>query len=144
MAANKVGERGTPLQIAVPAAAAVKSGDFLLFGALACVANENDGDATRPSTGRISVDLEGCFNLSVVAKTSLSPSTGSAVNVGDKIYADGGTLDATTGVTYGATLDKNSGGTLIGTAVSMTGATGALITSGNTATIAVRLKESAA
>lgn len=141
MASNKVGERGTPLQFTVPAAAAVKSNDPLLLGSLAVVANESDGDATRPSTGIISGDLEGVFNLSVVAKTSLSPSTGSAVNPGDKIYADGGTLDANSGITYGFTLDKNSSGTLFGTAVSITGGNGPLITSGSTATIAVRLKE---
>lgn len=144
MASNKVLERGTPLQVAVPAAASVKSNNPLLFGTIACVANENDGDATRPSTGMVSVDAEGAFDLTVTAKTSLSPSTGSAVNVGDKIYADGGTTDATTAITYGFTLDKNSGGTLFGTAISKTGASGVVLASGSTGTVTVRLKESAA
>ena len=139
MAANKTLERGTPLMLAVPAAASVKSGDPLVFGTLPCVANEADGDATRPSTGRISVDNEGCFSFSVTAKSSLSPSTGSAVNVGDKIYLDGGTTDATTAITYGGTLDKNTGGKLFGTAVSIAGASGQLIASSGTGTISIRL-----
>lgn len=139
MASNKVLENRGPLQIAVPAAAAVKSNDPILFGTIACVANENDGEATRPSTGMISADCEGGFNLSVTAKSSLSPSTGSAVNVGDDLYYDGGTVDATTKVTYGGTIDKDSTKVLFGTAISVKGATGQLIASGVTATIAVRL-----
>jgi predicted RecA/RadA family phage recombinase len=143
VAANKVGERGTPLQCAVPTSSGIKSGDPVLLGTLAMVANESDGDTTRPSTGIVSFDLEGVFNLPVVAKTSLSPSTGSTVNPGDTIYADGGTKDTNTGITTGFTLDKNSGGTVFGTACSITGGTGPLIASGSTATIAVRLKEAA-
>ena len=145
MAANKVGERGTPLQCAVPTNSGIKSGDPVLLGTagLAMVANESDGDTTRPSTGIVSFDVEGIFNLSVVAKTGLSPSVNSAVNPGDTIYADGGTLDTNTGIKTGFTLDKNSGGSVFGTAVSITGGTGPLIAGGSTAVIAVRLKEAA-
>lgn len=143
MANNKVGERGTPLQCAVPTNSGIKSGDPVLLNNLAMVANEADGDATRPSTGIVSFDLEGIYNLSVVAKSNLSPSTGSAVYPGDTIYADGGTLDTNTGIKTGFTLDKNNGGTVFGTAVSITGGTGPLINSAATAVIAVRLKEAA-
>lgn len=142
MAQNKVQETNSPLQIAVPSALAyptLLSGVPLLLGPVPCVGNDNDGDATRPADGKISVDTSGVFNLSVTAKTSLSPSTTSAVNPGDKIYADGGTTDATTGLTYGFTLDKNSGGTPYGVAVSVTGATGPLLSAGATGTIAVKL-----
>lgn len=143
---NKVGERGTPLQCATLHSAAVVSGQPVLIGSLAAVANENGNPSAPGATGTYDVtsfDLEGVFLLSVTAKTSLSPSVGSAVNPGDKIYADGGSLDSTSGITVGFTLDKNSGGTLFGTAVSMSGAAGPLLASSATGKIAIRLKEAA-
>ena len=142
MAANKVLENNTPLQVAVPSALAypvLLSGVPLMLGAIACVGNDNDGDATRPAPGRISVDTSGAFLLAVTAATSLSPLTGSDIKPGDKIYADGGSTDANTGIKSGFTLDKNSGGSLFGTAVSPTGQSGVLLASGTTGIIAVRL-----
>jgi hypothetical protein len=146
MAANKVGERGTPLQCAVLHSAAILSGAPAVIGTLAAVANENGNPNSPNATSTYDVcsfDLEGVFNLTVTAKSSLSPSTGSAVEPGDKIYADGGTADSNSGVTLGFTLDKNSGGTLFGTAVSMSGGAGPLLASNATGVIAVRLKEGA-
>lgn len=139
MAQNKVLEQNQPLQLAVPAAAAVTSNQPLLFGVIPCVANESYSDATRPTRGFISVDAAGAFNLAVTAVSTLSPAVNSAVNVGDKIYAKGGTTDAPTGITYGFTLCKDATGTLFGTAISVAGASGVLISSGASGTIAVRL-----
>ena len=146
MAINKVLETNSPLQVAVPASLAypvLLTSVPLLLGTLAMVANENNGDATRPATGNVSTDTSGAFRLTVTAATGLSPLVGSAINPGDKIYADGGTTDATTGIKYGFTLDKNSGGTLFGTAVSTTGQTGPLLGAGATGAIAVLLQRGA-
>lgn len=144
---NKVGERGTPLQCAVLHSLALASGTPVLIGSLAAVANENANPVNPNATSTYDVcsfDLEGVFLLTVVAKSSLSPSTGSQVNPGDKIYAEGGTLDTVSGITTGFTLDKNSSGTtLFGTAVSMSGAAGPLVASAGSGVIAVRLKEAA-
>jgi Uncharacterized conserved protein (DUF2190) len=143
---NKVGERGTPLQCAVLISAAVVSGQPVLLNSLAMVANETPNSLNPNATGTYAVcsfDLEGVFSLTVTAKSSLSPSTGSAVNPGDKIYADGGTTDTNSGITTGFTLDKNSSGVLFGTAVSTSGAAGPLLNSAATGVIAVRLKEAA-
>lgn len=132
MSANNANARGEFLQFPVPST--VVSGDPILVGAMAAVAQESytpPGSVTP--TGQVSVALIGCFFLSVTAKSSLSPSVGSAVKPGDKLYLDGGTLDSTTNVTTGGTLDKNTGGTFFGFACDA-------ITSGSTATIRVRLK----
>jgi len=77
--------------------------------------------------------LNGTYALSVTAKSSLSPSTGKTINPGDKIYADGGTLDSCSNMTYGFTLDANSGGTLFG----YLDPSGPALTSGTTATVNV-------
>jgi hypothetical protein len=154
MANNKVLERNSPLTIGVPVAGKVTSGMPLLFGTMAVVANESDPqgstDPTRVTTGNVSVDTEGAFNLTVTAKSALSPAVNSAVNVGDLIYYDGGTTgtaqstkDTNTAVTYGGTLDKNTGGTLFGIAVTTGGSGttgGQLLASGTTGVIAVLLK----
>lgn len=136
MAANKALERFSPQTWAVPAVAAIKSGDPIMLGGVAGVANESDGDATRPSTGNVSVDTEGAFNLTVHAVTVLSPASNSAVKPGDLIYYDGGTTDSTTNVTYGGSLDKNSSGKLFGVAVDG-------LATGTTGTIRVMLKNAA-
>jgi hypothetical protein len=124
--------RGEFLQFPVPNT--VTSNQPLLVGQLAVVAQESytpPGGLTP--TGNVSCALIGAFFLTVTAKTSLSPSTNSAVNPGDKIYADGGSLDSTTNVTSGFTLDKNSGGTYFGNALDK-------LATGTTGTIRVRLK----
>jgi hypothetical protein len=153
-APNQVLEQGgaQPLQVAVNPSITIQSGQPLLIGQLAAVAMTSNPPLLQPgtlaplqlpSTGNIAVLLAGVFNLTVTAKSSLSPSTGSAVNPGDKIYADGGTLDTNSNVTLGFTLDKNTSGVLFGSAVSVGGAGGPLLVSATTGIIAVRLKEGA-
>lgn len=127
--------RGEFLQFLVPST--VTSNQPLLVGNLGVVAQESytpPGGLTP--TGYVSCALIGAFFLTVTAKTGLSPSVNSAVKPGDRIYADGGSLDATTNVTTGFTLDKNSGGTLFGTALDA-------LATGTTGTIRVRLKVAA-
>lgn len=140
MAANKLFERGTPLTFPMPSS--VKSGAPVMpGGTLAGVANED----YNANTGLVSCDLEGVFLLPVTAVTALSPATGSAVNVGDAIYADtDGTTDSATGAYTGFTLTKNSSGKYFGTAVpgpDITSGAKQLIASGATGTIGIRLKE---
>ena len=139
MAANKALERGSPLQFPMPST--VKSGDPVLVGKLACVANEDAKDPFGNVQPNVSCDLEGAFNLPVTAASALSPVTGSAVKPGDVLYYNGGTLDSVTNVTTGGTLSKDStsdfgAAVVFGTALDP-------ITSGQTKTIRVRLKENA-
>ncbi len=131
MAANKALERAAAFPFPVPST--VLSGDPLLIGKLAAVA-ETDFIAT---SGMAALSLEGAYFLPVTAKTSLSPSTGSAVKPGDALYVSGGTLDATTNCTTGGTICKDSSGAFYGNALDA-------ITSGSTATIRVRLQGKAA
>lgn len=138
MSTNNANPRGEFLQFAVPST--VLSNDPLMIGGdatgrLCGVAQESytpPGGLTP--TGQVSIAFIGCFFLTVVAKSSLSPSVNAAVKPGDKIFADGGTLDATTNVTTGFTLDKNSSsGLYFGNAMDA-------LTAGTTGTIRVRLK----
>lgn len=154
MAANKVLEQGgsQTLQVAINPSIVIQSGQPLLVGQLAGVAVTSNPPLLQPSvppvalqlpsTGNLTIDLAGVYYLTVTAKSSLSPSTGSQINPGDKIYAEGGTLDTASNVTSGITLDKNTGGVLFGSAVSVGGTSGPLLASSATGTIAVRLKES--
>src|SRR5271169_2224352 len=119
------------------------SGEPLMFG-------KNTSDITRVLTGvaqnsytpptgipnpeGVGVQLIGVFFLTVVALNQLSPGTGVAIAPGDPVYADGGTYDATTGCTYGFTLDANEAtGHYFGNALDA-------VASGQTAIIRVRLK----
>ncbi len=119
---NKVRERLTGIQLKMPTAAVIAPGDVILFGTgtktLVGVANDGQNLSTKPpyyqNDGYLSLDTEGAFSFTVVAQTSKSPSAGAAINPGDKIYADGGTYDPTTGITYGSTLDADSAGTFVG------------------------------
>lgn len=88
----------------------VKSGDFVLLGSIPAVALDSYSAQTLGTT----FEICGSFNLSVIAKSVLSPATNKVINPGDAIYFDGGTLDSATNVTTGGTLDANSGGTLFG------------------------------
>jgi predicted RecA/RadA family phage recombinase len=101
MAKNKALERANRLTIAVPST--VKSGDPVMVGALNGVA-ETDYNAL---SGKASVCLEGAYFLAVVGSSQLSPIVGAAIKVGDPIYWDGGSLDSTTNVTTGGTLNAN-------------------------------------
>lgn len=88
----------------------VKAGDPVLLGAIPAVAI-NDYEAVYGGT---TFELTGSYVLTVIGKSSESPSVGAAIKAGDKIYAVG-VLDAVTNVTTGLTLDANSGaGVLFG------------------------------
>ncbi len=104
---------GTPTSRRNPSVcyAGVISGSPILLGTVPAVAL----DTAANVAGTIpTFECGGSFSLAVTAKSSLSPSTGKAINPGDPIYADGGTLDAPSNMTYGFTLDANSGGVLFG------------------------------
>lgn len=132
MSVNNANPRGEFLQFAVPTT--VKSGDAILVGKLACVAQESENPGTGyPETGSVSVALIGAFFFSVHAVSTISPAVNVAIKPGDPIYYDGGTLDAPTNVTTGGTLDVNSGETLFGHALDA-------LASGTTGKIRVRLK----
>jgi hypothetical protein len=140
---NQANPRGEFLMMAVPIAAnggvGPISGDFLLFGdddgALAGVAQNSYTPPTGvPNPEGIGVQFIGVFFLPVVAVDGLSPANSVAIQPGDRIYASGGTYDATTGCTYGATLDHNEAtGMYIGNALDA-------VVAGQTTTIRVRLK----
>lgn len=141
MAINNANPRGEFLMMAVPVAdnngVGPLSGEPLMFGnppSLAVTAQ----NAYTPPTGVPNPQGVGCqfigVNfLSVSANDGASPPSGIAIKPGDKVYASGGTYDATTGCTYGFALDANSSGHYFGNALDA-------IPSGQTATIRVRMK----
>ena len=88
----------------------VLAGDPVLIGTLPGVAL----NSYQASTGGAVFLLNGSFFLPVTGATQLSPAVNHALKPGDKVFADGGTLDATTNVTTGFTLDGNTGGTFFG------------------------------
>ena len=116
MAINQCFEDFTRFQLLAPAAVAINSGDVLIFGkgtkamvGVAQTAQPASGTQTfDDNTGFITVQVSGAVNVSVIGQTQKSPSAGAAINRGDAVYADGGTFDATSGITYGNTLDADS------------------------------------
>ena len=146
MSVNQCYARGENLTVAAPIAAnsgvGPISGDPLMLGytagytgRIACVAETSyTPPGSLTATGNIAVKDVGVYFLSVTAKTSLSPSSSAAMHPGDRVYADGGTLDTTTGILYGFTLDGNS------TTGVYFGNTLDAVTSGATAVVRVRLK----
>lgn len=88
----------------------VKAGDAVLLGKDPAVAI-NDYEAVYGGT---TFEMTGSYALTVIARSVESPASGLAIGAGDKIYAIG-TLDATTNVTTGLTLDAASGNTFFGT-----------------------------
>lgn len=147
MAANKYFEQGSPLNVPVSAGIAasiltslpimVQGGNRAVGGkmrGLAGVINESATDAFGNVRPNVSVDVSGAFNLPVLAESAESPVINSAVQFGDQLYANQntGTYDATTGLWYGFTIDKNQSGAPFGTALGA-------VPAGTTATIPVRL-----
>lgn len=140
MATNKIFEFNSPIQLNVAnlitpgtgnviATCPIASGNpIVLRGLLGTaarggfptgipmVANESPVSPTGGYDGFCSFDNNGAFNLTVLAESAESPAVNSAVQVGDRIYANinTGTYDATTGILYGMTLDKNPSGILFG------------------------------
>ena len=88
----------------------VKAGDAVLLGVIPAVAI-NDYESIYGGT---TFEITGSYVLTVIGRSQESPAVGAAIKAGDKIYASG-TLDATTNVTTGLTLDAATGGVLFGT-----------------------------
>lgn len=115
---NKNLERLSTLQMTQPSAVTITSGEPLLFGSatghkLPCVAAQEKSTVTPvppyDTVGdQFTADFEGVFNLTVVGKSSISPGTGAAIAKSDVVYLDSPTFDATTGLSYGGTLNANS------------------------------------
>jgi hypothetical protein len=111
----------------------VLAGDPVLIGKIPAVALNN----YNADTGGTTFYVNGTFLLTVIGRSSESPVVTAGIKPGDNIYAVG-TLDATTNVTTGLTLDANSSsGTLFG---KLDPQVGTAITAGSTDTAcAVRL-----
>jgi hypothetical protein len=126
MSVNQIDARGEHLTVPAPIAdnggIGPISGEPLMMGnlsrdsgGLALVAETSyTPPGSLVPTGNISVNLIGVFALSVTAKSVLSPGTNVAIAPGDKVYADGGTYDSVSGITYGFTLDVNTSGYYFG------------------------------
>lgn len=88
----------------------VVSGDPLFVGNDPCVAL----DTYQSAVGGCTALFDGSFNLFVISRSANSPLVNTVLKPGDKIYASGGTRDATTNVLSGFTLDGNSSGLFFG------------------------------
>lgn len=143
MATNKVVERFAPIPLLMPVSVNIASGQPLIFGhgthfiaGVACEAQNTSNPAYDENNGYLTLDIEGAYNLTVVAETLASVSAGAAINVGDPVYASGGTFDKVSGITYGFTLCADTGGDFFGIALQS-------IAAGVTAIIPVMLKNAA-
>jgi predicted RecA/RadA family phage recombinase len=87
----------------IPCPSTVKGGDPVLIGKLPAVAL----DSYQSNEGGATFLFGGTFLLSVIAQHG-SPLVSGDIGPGDKIYAEGGTLDPTTNVTTGFTLNADS------------------------------------
>lgn len=96
-------------QVLFPSTVTV-AGEPLLVGTEPCI----NLDSYQANIGGATCYFDGGYSLTVVAKSSLSPSVNHTIKPGDPIYLKGGTLDATTNVTTGGTLCADSSGTLWG------------------------------
>lgn len=158
MASNKALEYNSPLQFPVPVTAASGStpasspissnAPVVLRGTagqsylaaptgVPLVANESPVSPTGSvAPGNMcSFDAWGAFNLTVSAVKAESPAVNEAIKPGDQLFANvnTGTYDATTGMFYGFTIDKNQSGVPFGFALDA-------VASGLTATIRVMLR----
>lgn len=140
---NKSQERLATIQLLAPASVTIAGGAVLIFGkgsralvGVAATATSTTLPTQDSNSGYITVDFEGVFNLSVKGQTQSSPSAGAALNRGDAVFADGGTFDATSGITTGSTLDGDSNGTFVGLLLDP-------VAAGATTTVRVLLKNAA-
>lgn len=139
MATNKRLEYASPIQLNVaalitgtpPVSAILSGAPAVLRGLLATasykgnpsglplVANESAVSPTGGYSNFQSFDQWGAFDLTVLADSAESPAVTSAVQPGDIVYANlnGGTYEATSGLFYGFTLDKNPSGIPFGRVV---------------------------
>lgn len=153
MATNKRLEYYSPIQLNVatlitgtpPVSAILSGAPALLRGlkatavtpqgnptGMALVANESAVSPTGGFDNFQSFDAWGAFDLTVSALSGESPNVNSAVQPGDVVYANinTGTYDATSGLFYGFTLDKNPSGIPFGRVVvgSLVGGTTGIVT----------------
>lgn len=149
---NKYQERFSTFQVGVPqsggANVTIADGSLIIFGnptgqttahlivGVAAYGTSSTPEPYNPSDAYLVIDCEGVFNLTVTAQVSKSPAAGAAITPGCPIYADGGTFDPTTGVTYGSTLDMDQNGTFVGITLDS-------LAAGATGSIRVILKNSA-
>ena len=151
MAANKCLERLATLDLLMPVNVAIASGQPLLFGiggetnavnpmagvaAEAQTSNNAAGPPYDNNSGYLTVDFEGAYNLTVQAETLGSVSAGAAINLGDPVYASGGTFDPVSRITYGFTLCADKAGAFFGRAL-------APLAAGTTGIIPIMLRNSA-
>ena len=87
----------------------VKAGDAVLLGKIPAVAL----DSYQSNTGGTTFLLNGTFALTVIGQSAESPAVNAAIKPGALLYATG-TLDSTTNVTTGLTIDSNSSNTPFG------------------------------
>ncbi len=87
----------------IPCPSSVVAGQPVLIGQIPAVAL----DSYQANEGGTTFLFGGSFALTVVGQSG-SPLTGHKINPGDKLYADGGTLDVTTNVTTGFTLNADA------------------------------------
>jgi hypothetical protein len=111
------------------------AGTPMLQGTIPCI----NLDAYQQTIGGATVYYDGCYSLTVSAYSTPSPLTGKTINIGDPIYATGGTLDSATNVTTGFTLDADSVDGVLYGYLDSTNA-GPLL-SGTTAIVNVRLAD---
>ena len=140
---NKYLERFATLVLQMPSGINIATGVVLLLGrgthvmaGVSATAQNTTNPVYDSNSGYLTVDFEGAFNLSVEAQTQGSPSAGAAIKIGDAVYADGGTYDINTGITYGSKLSADTTGTFVGIALQP-------IAAGLTAVIPVLLKNAA-
>ena len=96
-------------------------------------------DAYQATIGGATCYFDGCYSLTVSAYSTPSPLTGKTINIGDPIYATGGSLDSGTNVTTGFTLDADSvDGVLFGY---LDSSNAGPLASGTTAVVNVRLAD---
>ena len=143
---NKLAERLSTLVLKMPANTAIASGQVVIFGdgthymagvaAEAQTASLTTGPPYDNNSGYLTIDFNGVFNVTVVAETLGSVSAGAAINIGDAIYASGGTFDPLTGITYGVTLCADKNGAFVGLSL-------ATLAAGTTAVIPVQFKSAA-
>ena len=125
---TKTGQLLFPSTVTVP-------GTPMLQGSIPCI----NLDAYQATIGGATVYYDGCYSLTVSAYSTPSPLTGKTINIGDPIYATGGSVDATTNVNSTFTLDADSvDGVLFGYLDSTN--SGPLL-AGTTAVVNVRLAD---
>ncbi len=98
---------GTPTsrrQVNLPTG--IVAGQALLVGTQPCFAL----DSYQANIGGATCLFNGTFEANVVGQSSISPVVNADIKAGAKLYASGGTLDATTNVRYGFTLSADATG----------------------------------